>query len=102
MNKETAPLRFGHVGDIVGSLDMGATTTFQAPDINVNFIKDGFDFYNEPTINSVSKTVENIKSFDPLMGLHSMNNSYSEPSSAMDFVKSGLNAVAVGSTIGLI
>ena len=58
--------------------------------------------YKEPTINSISNVVEGIKSFDPLMGMHSMNNSYSIPSTAMDFVKSGFNAIAVGSTIGLI
>ena len=67
-------MRFAISGDPVSMLDMNAQTTFKAP----NFV--------DPTV----------------LGLHTMSNSYSKPSSTMDFIKSGVQAVEVGRAIGIV
>ena len=38
---------------------------------------------------------------DITMGLHSMKNNYSNPSGGMDFLKSGLEGLAVAKTLGV-
>ena len=74
LNENQRPMRFAISGDPVSMLDMNAQTTFKAP----NFV--------DPTV----------------LGLHTMSNSYSKPSSTMDFIKSGVQAVEVGRAIGIV
>ena len=67
-------MRFAISGDPVSMLDMNAQTTFKAP----NFV--------DPTV----------------LGLHTMDDSYSKPSTPMDFIKSGVQAVEVGKSLGIV
>ena len=39
---------------------------------------------------------------DITLGLHSMNGSYSDPSKPIDFLKSAVQGVAVGKTLGIV
>ena len=74
LNQNQRPMRFAIAGDPVSMLDMNAQTTFKAPN------------FTDPTV----------------LGLHTMSDSYSKPSSAMDFIKSGGQAVEVGRAIGIL
>ena len=73
-NQNQRPMRFAIAGDPVSMMDMNAQTTFKAPN------------FTDPTV----------------FGLHTINDSYSKPSSAMDFIKSGAQAVEVGRAIGIL
>jgi hypothetical protein len=44
----------------------------------------------------------NTTKFDPLLGLHKMSGSYSSPSTAKDFIKSGIEGIAVGKVVGAV
>jgi hypothetical protein len=102
MNKDKAPLRFTHVGDVVSAFDMNAQTSFQAPSFNMDLMKDAYEMYNSPSLDTVGKVKSSMGTFDPTMGLHSMNSSYSNPSSTMDFVRSGIQGVTIAKGAGLI
>ena len=55
--------------------------------------------YANPSIENAIKTAKTSK-FDPLLGLHKMSGSYSSPSTAKDFVKSGIEGVVVAKAVG--
>ena len=101
-NRDKAPLRFSHVGDVVSAFDMNAQTSFQAPNFNMDLMTDAYNMYNNPTPENAQKIGTSMGTFDPSMGLHSMGSSYSHPSSAMDFVRSGIQGVAVAKGAGII
>jgi len=102
LDKTKSPLRFAVVGDPVSALDMNAQTTFHAPDINLDVVKDSLTMFAAPSLDNALKVANSIKSFDPLMGLHTIDTSYSKPSTTMDFVKSGIAGVAAVETMGII
>ena len=68
------PMRFAIAGDPVSMLDANAQTTYKAPN------------FTDPVV----------------LGLHTINDSYSKPSNVMDFIKSGGQAVEVGRAIGIL
>jgi len=102
LNKEKAPLRFTHVGDVVSAFDMNAQTSFQAPNFNMDLMTDVYDMYNNPSIDNAEKTASSMGTFDPSFGLHSMGSSYSNPSSVSDFVRSGFQGAALAKGAGII
>ena len=57
---------------------------------------------SEPSINNAEKITNSIKTFDPLTGWHSMNNSYYNPSTPVDFLKSAVSGVVAVETLGII
>ena len=93
------PLRFAISGDPVSAFDMNAATTMKAPDWNLGAVKNAVAAYTDPTPQNVLKTAKS--SFDPLLGLHRMSGSYSEPSGPMDFLKSAAEGAVAGKTIGI-
>ena len=110
------PLRFAISGDPVSAFDMNAATTMKAPDWNLGAVKNAVAAYTDPTPQNVLKTAKSflpqrgsapsgrgasLPSFDPLLGLHRMSGSYSEPSGPMDFLKSAAEGAVAGKTIGI-
>ena len=95
-------MRFAISGDPVSMFDMNATTTFKAQNFNIDLVKDSYNMVTQPSINNSEKIANSIKTFDPLMGLHTMNDSYSKPSSGMDFVKSAVAGAVAVETMGKI
>jgi hypothetical protein len=57
--------------------------------------------YANPSMENAIKTAKTTK-FDPLLGLHKMGGSYSSPSSAKDFIKSGIEGVGVAKAVGVM
>ena len=96
---ETAPLRFAVAGDPVSALDANAQTTLKAPDWNLGAIKNAVAAYTDPSPENVLKTTQST--FDPLLGLHRMTGSYSDPSGPADFLRSAVEGAATGRAIGV-
>jgi len=96
-NENKQPMRFAVSGDPVSMFDMNARTTLKAPEFNLESIKNIGNVIANPTINNISKLIQ--KPPDPLLGLHTMNKTYSNPSGAMDFIKSAATAAATVSAI---
>ena len=71
-------------------LDMNARTTIKIPELEP--LKNIGNAIANPTINNISKIIQKP---DPLLGLHTMNETYSNPSGAMDFIKSAATAATV-------
>jgi hypothetical protein len=85
-------------------MDMNATGIWKAPEYNLDLIKSVGNMYMNPSIQNVrniGNSVTDTKNFDPL-SLHTMGTSYSNKSTTMDFVKSGLEGTAIASTAGII
>jgi hypothetical protein len=104
MNIDKAPLRFTHSGDVVSMFDMNAQTSFKAPEYNLDLLKDATSMFNNPSIENarnIGNSITNTKNFDPL-SLHTMGNSYSNPSKPMDFVKSAVEGVGIAKATGII
>ena len=97
-------MRFAVSGDPVSMLDMNAQTTFKAPNFSLDKVQNAVNVMTNPSLENISKVVQNPTQSipDPTFGLHSMSGPYSTPSKPMDFVKSGLEGIAVGNTLGLI
>jgi hypothetical protein len=104
LDKSKAPMRFSVVGDPVSMFDMNSQATFHAPEINLDFVKNTVEAVHNPSIDSIEKAISSVGSFDPLFGLHnSMSSaSYSQPSTAFDFVKSAVEAGAAAAAMGII
>ena len=100
-DKSNDDLRFYHPGDPVAFLDSQATPVAKAPEFNVEGIKNVINAYNEPTLNNI-KNVADKGMPDITLGLHTMGNTYSNPSTTMDFIKSAGSGVAVGKALGII
>jgi hypothetical protein len=82
-------------------LDSNAQMTLKAPDFNVEAVANLVNAYASPSIENAIKTANTTK-FDPLLGLHKMSGSYSSPSTAKDFIKSGIEGIAVGKVVGAV
>ena len=100
-NEDMRPLRFAISFDPVSMFDMNAQTTFKAPDFNVEGISNLVKTYNDPTLNNI-KNVTDTGMPDITMGLHSMKNNYSNPSTNTDFLKSAVEGTAVAKTLGFL
>ena len=96
---EDKPLRFTSAFDPVSMFDYDSRVTYKAPEINLNFIKNATSTYTNPSIQNILNTVSNGLP-DPLMGQHKMQGTYSNPSTAKDFLISGASAVVAGNAIG--
>ena len=83
-------MRFAVSGDPVSMFDMNARTTIKAPILEP--LKNIANAITNPTINNISKIIQQKP--DPLLGLHTMNKTYSNPSKSMDFIKSAVTAAA--------
>ena len=68
---------------------------YEAPDIYFYAAKT----YKNPSIENIINTVKDGLP-DPLMGQHKMQGTYSNPSTAKDFIASGVKAIAAGNTLG--
>ena len=102
LDKSKTPMRFAISGDPVSMFDMNAQTSFHAPDINLDVVKDSLIMFAAPSLDNALKVANSIKSFDPLMGLHTINDSYSKPSTTMDFVKSGIAGAMAVESMGIL
>ena len=78
-------------------LDYNSRVTYKAPDVNLDVAKNVVKTYTNPNY-----IINNVKSGfpDPLMGQHKMSGTYSNPSTAKDFIESGANMVVAGDTLG--
>ena len=81
--------------------DMNAQTTFKAPEINLEGISNIAKTYTDPSLDNIINTA-NSGMPDPILGLHSMSGSYSDPSKPTDFLASAVKATAVGKTLGIV
>ena len=95
---DNKPLRFATAWDPVTSLDYNARVTYKAPDINLDLAKNVAKVYTSPSAENISNVIQSGVP-DPLMGQHSMQGTYSNPSSATDFITSGVKAVAASNTL---
>ena len=101
LNEDKKPMRFAVSGDPVSMFDMNAQTTLKAPEFNVEAINNMANAVNEPSLDNITKVAQ--KGFPDLtLGLHTMNGTYSKPSKPMDFVKSGIKAIAVGKSLRIM
>ena len=100
-NEDMKPLRFAIAGDPVSMFDMNAQTTFKAPDFNVEGITNLAKTYNEPSLDNINN-IKNTGMPDITLGLHSMQNNYSNPSKPVDFLKSAISAGAIAKTFNIV
>ena len=84
------PMRFAVMGDPVSLLDRNAQTTYKAPVLNTGAVRDSYNMYMSPSLSNAFKLAHSAASFDPLMGLHSVEHSYSRPSTAYDYWRGAL------------
>ena len=96
---DKAPLRFAVAGDPVSAFDANAQTTLKAPDWNLGAVSSAVAAYTEPSPENLLKASQSR--FDPLLGLHRMTGSYSDPSGAVDWLKSAAEGAAAGRAIGV-
>ena len=104
LNKDKRPMRFAVSGDPVSMLDMNAQTTYKAPNFSLDKVQNAVNAFTNPSFENIIKVSKNpIQAIpDGTFGLHSMSGTYSNPSKPMDFVKSGLEGLAVGNTLNII
>lgn len=98
--EEDQPLRFRVVGDPVAALDQNARTYWKAPEFPVQAVEGVARAVADP--NPINLLAASTHRPDPMLGLHSMKDTYSSPPGPMDFVKSAAEGVAVGAVAGLI
>ena len=96
-NENKQPMRFAVSGDPVSMFDMNARTTFKAPELNLESIKNIGNVIANPTFDNINKVIQ--KPVDPTLGLHTMNKTYSNPSGPMDFIKSAMAATALNAIV---
>jgi hypothetical protein len=101
VDEDKKPLRFAVAGDPVSMLDSNAQTTLKAPDFNMEAVSNIANAYANPSMENAIKSAKTSK-FDPLLGLHKMSGSYSSPSTAKDFIKSGIEGLGVAKAIGVM
>ena len=97
--KNKNPLRFSAAWDPVSMSYYNSRVTYKAPDINLYFAKNAAKLYTDPNLEHIVKTVKSGFP-DPLLGQHSMKNTYSHPSSAKKNIEAGSKMVAAGNTMG--
>lgn len=98
INPDNLPLRFASGFDPVSMFDYDSRVTYKAPDITLDFKKNVSKTYNNPSIENIISTAKDIAS--PILEQHTMNGTYSNPSTPMDL--SGVKAIAVANIAGLI
>ena len=96
---QSAPLRFAVSGDPVSAFDANAQTVLKAPDWNLGAVTSAAKAFADPTPQNLLNASQSH--FDPLLGLHRMSGSYSDPSGPMDWLKSAAEGAAVGKTVGV-
>jgi hypothetical protein len=101
LRDDNKPMRFASGWDPVSALDMNARTTYKAPEINLDIAKNISKVYKNPSLDNVINTVKSGFP-DPLMGQHNMQGTYSNPSTAKDFIESGAKAMVAGNTLGAV
>jgi pimeloyl-ACP methyl ester carboxylesterase len=101
LRNDNKPLRFASGFDPVSALDMNARTTYKAPEINLDIVKNVAKTYTNPSLDDVINTVKSGFP-DPLMGQHNMQGTYSIFSTATDFIVSGAKAIVAGNTLGAV
>ena len=101
LNEDKKPMRFAIAGDPVSMFDMNAQTTLKAPEFNLESVSNITNAYTEPSVDNMVKAA-NTGMPDITFGLHTMEGSYSNPSKPIDFIKSGVSAIAVGKTLGIV
>ena len=79
-------------------LDYNSRVTYKAPDVNLDFAKHAAKTYTNPNSENIVKTVKSGFP-DILMGQHKMSGTYSNPSTATDFLESGAKTVIAGNTL---
>ena len=79
---DNKPMRFASGWDPVSMFDMNARTTYKPPETNFDIIKN----FTNPSLESIINTVQSGFP-DPLMGVHSMYVTYSNPSSVKILLK---------------
>ena len=100
INDDDKAMRFSSAWDPVSMLDYNSRVTYKTPQINTELVKNIAKSYTNPNIKNVIDTIKSGFSTDPLMGQHSMTGTYSNPSSVSDFIKTGVDAVVAGNTLG--
>ena len=98
INPDNLPLRFTSGFDPVSMFDYDSRVTYKAPDINLDILKHASKTYNNPSIENMINTAKDIA--NPILEQHTMKGTYSNPSTAMDFLKSGAKAMAVANIAG--
>ena len=101
MDEDKKPLRFTSSWDPVSMLHYNSRVTYKAPDVNLDVARNAAKTYTNPKFENVNNAVKSGFP-DPLMGQHSMKGTYSNPSSAKDFIESGANMVVAGNTLGSV
>ena len=81
-------------------LDYNSRITYKAADVNLNVAKNPTKMYTNPNLENIINTVKSGFP-DPLMGQHKMSSTYSNPSTASDFIEAGSKAIIAGNTIGM-
>ena len=100
INTDNLPMRFTTGLDPVSMFDYDSRTTYKAPEFNLNILKNVSKTYSNPSLENILNTAKDISS--PVLEQHKMQGTYSNPSTTMDFLKSGLKAVAVANAAGPI
>ena len=93
------PMRFTTTGDPVSMFDINARTSWKAPEINLDSVKNVANVIADPSINNINKLIQQKP--DPTFGLHSYK-SYSNPSGPMDFLKSASNIMGAATVLNAI
>ena len=101
VNEDKKPMRFAVSGDPVSMFDMNAQTTMKAPQFNLEAFSNMANAVNDPSVGNITKAAKGGLP-DLTLGLHTMDGTYSNPSKPMDFLKSGVQGVAVGKTLGIM
>jgi hypothetical protein len=99
LRDDNKPMRFASGFDPVSMFDMNARTTYKAPEINLDIAKNVAKTYTNPSMENIINTVKDGFP-DPLMGQHTMQGTYSNPSTVTDFIESGTKAIVAGNTLG--
>ena len=97
LDEDKKLMRFAISGDPVSMFQ----TTFKAPDFNLDAVTNVASAYANPSFENVVKAA-NASNFAPLLGLRKMSGSYSSPSTAKDFIKSGIEGLAIGTAVGVM
>ena len=99
MDEDKKPLRFTSAWDPVSMLDYNSRVTYKTPNVILDFGKKSTKLYMNPHLENIVKTVKSGFP-DPLMGQHSMKDTYSNPSSPSDFIEAGSKMFIAANTAG--
>ena len=92
------PLRFKTLGDPVALFDDNARITVKAPVFPVEAAKNLAKAYVDPSPSNLIKAASERP--DPLLGLHRMTGTYSNPSGPGDFLKSAADGLTLRAITG--